>query len=210
MDKLGWRIYLVYMEFIILVAPVISITICYTQIVYTIWKKGQFLIKPAEQANSKSVIGVGATRQPTAATTSTNSAIVLQSRRRRAEEDGRDAIGEKNEGSLVALAEVTKSDSKQVKRANSSNHPLVGQSKDLHQANADLISKGTQELRFSLERSKDDDGHINGQGHRGEQSSINNNDGNYIIRSAGNFVDSKLAATRLEMANAIESNSKGE
>lgn len=42
-DLLGWKIYMVYLTSSLLVIPALIIAVCYTHIVYTIWRKGQLV-----------------------------------------------------------------------------------------------------------------------------------------------------------------------
>lgn len=44
-DVLGWKIYMVYLTCSLLVIPALIIAVCYTHIVYTIWRKGQLVTK---------------------------------------------------------------------------------------------------------------------------------------------------------------------
>ena len=45
LHNFGWRVYVVYLTSVILVVPSLLIAICYTHIVYTIWRKGRLLAR---------------------------------------------------------------------------------------------------------------------------------------------------------------------
>lgn len=50
-DVLGWKIYMVYLTSSLLVIPALVIAVCYTHIVYTIWRKGKLVAQQKQVRN---------------------------------------------------------------------------------------------------------------------------------------------------------------
>lgn len=53
LGQLGWKIYMVYLTCSLLVLPALIIAICYTHIVYTIWSKGQLVVRSQQQQQQR-------------------------------------------------------------------------------------------------------------------------------------------------------------